>query len=57
MRHQLDSGVVFAAYGQASVAQIRGALDKRARLTDFVVRAQEMEPAERRRAFLEEFGS
>ena len=55
-RNQLDSGVVFAAYGQASVEQIRGALDKRARLADFVVRAQDMEPAERRRAFLEEFG-
>jgi hypothetical protein len=56
-RNQLDSGVVFAAYGQASVEQIRGALDKRARLADFVVRAQDMEPAERRAAFLEEFGS
>ena len=48
---------MFAAYGQASVAQIRGALDKRARLADFVVRAQDMEPAARRKAFLEEFGS
>lgn len=55
-RNQLDSGVVFAAYGQASVEQIRVALDKRARLTDFVIRAQDMEPVERRRAFLEEFG-
>jgi hypothetical protein len=56
-RNQLDSGVVFAAYGQASVAQIRGALDKRARLADFVVRAQDMKPAARRKALLEEFGS
>jgi hypothetical protein len=56
-RNQLESGVVFAAYGQASVAQIASALDKRARLTDFVVRAQDMAPAERRTAFLEEFGS
>jgi hypothetical protein len=56
-RNQLDSGVVFAAYGQASVAQIRTALDKRARLTDFVVRAQDLPPAARRTAFLEEFGS
>jgi hypothetical protein len=55
-RNQLDSGVVFAAYGQASVEQIRVALDKRARLGDFVIRAQDMGPAERRRAFLEEFG-
>jgi hypothetical protein len=57
LRHQLDLGVAFAAYGQASVQQIRRALDKRARLLDFAVRAQEMEPAERRQAFVEEFGS
>ena len=56
-RNQLDSGVVFAAYGQASVAQIRGALDKRARLQDFVIRAQDMKPAQRRKAFLKEFGA
>ena len=56
-RNQLQSGVAFAAYGQASVAQIRGALDKRARLQDFVVRAQDMTPAARRKAFLKEFGS
>lgn len=55
-RNQVDSGVVFAAYPDASVAQIRTALDKRARLIDFVVRAQEMTPATRRKAFLEEFG-
>jgi hypothetical protein len=56
-RNQLQSGVVFAAYGGASVQQILGALDKRARLGDFAIRAQAMEPGERRRAFLEEFGS
>jgi hypothetical protein len=56
-RNQLQSGVVFAAYGQASVAQIRAAVDKRARLQDFVVRAQALDPAARRAAFLKEFGS
>lgn len=55
-RNQIDSGVAFAAYGQASVAQIGGALATRARLREFVVRAQDMDPAARRRAFLEEFG-
>ena len=55
-RNKIDSGVVFAAYPDASVARIRGALDKRERLTDFVIRAQEMAPAERRKAFLAEFG-
>ena len=56
-RNQLDSGVAFSAYGQASVAQIQAALDKRARLQDFVIRAQDMESAKRRKAFLEEFGA
>ncbi len=55
-RNQVDSGVAFAAYPNASVARIKGALDKRARLIDFVVRAQEMTPAKRRNAFLKEFG-
>ncbi|MEA2137105.1 MAG: hypothetical protein QOG56_255 [Solirubrobacteraceae bacterium] len=55
-RNQLDSGFVFAAYGASTVHQIRGALDKRARLQDFVVRSQEMDPAQRRKAFLAEFG-
>jgi len=55
-RNQIDCGYVFAAYGDAFVAQVRSALDKRERLVDFVVRAQEMSPAQRRRAFLEEFG-
>jgi hypothetical protein len=55
-RNQLQSGVVFAAYPDASVAQVRCALDKRDRLADFVVRAQDMDPARRRKAFLEEFG-
>jgi hypothetical protein len=56
-RNQLQSGVVFAAYGDASVQQVRGALDKRARLIDFAVRAQDMQPDARRKAFLEEFGA
>jgi hypothetical protein len=56
-RNQLQSGVVFAAYGDASVADVRRALDKRARLQDFVIRAQTMTPAKRRKAFLKEFGA
>lgn len=55
-RNQIDSGVVFAAYGAASLERVRSALDKRARLEDFVVRAQDMTPAKRRQAFLKEFG-
>jgi hypothetical protein len=56
-RNQVDSGVVFAAYGDASVAQVKRAIDKRARLIDFAVRAQEMQSGERRAAFLQQFGS
>lgn len=56
-RNQIDSGVVFAAYGSASVVQVRSALDKRERLTAFAIRAQDMTPAARRRAFLKEFGT
>lgn len=56
-RNQVDSGVAFAAYPNASVKQIKTALDKRARLIDFAVRAQEMKPAERRKEFLEQFGA
>ncbi len=55
-RNQIDAGFAFAAYGDASVGQVRGALDKRERLSDFVIRAQDMKPGERRKAFLEEFG-
>ena len=56
-RNQINSGVVFAAYGDASVARVRSALDKRERLVDFAIRAQDMAPRQRRKAFLEEFGS
>lgn len=54
-RNQIDCGVVFAAYG-ASVEQVHAALRKRERLIDFAIRAQEMAPADRRTAFLAEFG-
>ena len=55
-RNQVDSGFAFAAYGAASVERIKTALDKRTRLIDFAVRAQDMKPGQRRKAFLREFG-
>jgi hypothetical protein len=55
-RNQVDSGVAFAAYPDASVARVRAALDARARLAGFAVRAQALGPDERRAAFLQEFG-
>jgi hypothetical protein len=56
-RNQVDCGFVFAAYGGASAQRIRTALDKRDRLIAFAVRAQDMEPAARRSAFLAQFGA
>jgi hypothetical protein len=56
-RNRIDAGFVFAAYGDAPVARVRSALRKRERLESFVIRAQDMQPGERRRAFLEEFGA
>jgi hypothetical protein len=55
-RNQIDSGFAFAAYGDASVQRVKTALDKRVRLADFAVRAQDMDGATRRKAFLKEFG-
>jgi hypothetical protein len=55
--NQIPAGFAFAAYGNASVARVRSALDKRERLADFAIRAQDMTPGERRKAFLQEFGS
>jgi hypothetical protein len=55
-RNQIDCGFAFAAYPDASVAQIRAALDKRERLIAFAIRAQDLEPGQRRAAFLDEFG-
>jgi hypothetical protein len=56
LRHnQLDSGFFFAAYGDSTVADIRRALDKRTRLTAFVLRTQGMEPAALQQEFVREF--
>ena len=55
--HEVDLSHYYSAYPDATVTTIRGALDKRARLIDFVVRAQDMSSEQRREAFLEEFGS
>ena len=44
-----------AAYPHATVGQVKTALDARARLIDFAVRAQDMAPGDLQRAFAEEF--
>ena len=53
--NQLDAGFFFAAYGEASVADVKRALDKRERLIAFLLRTQGMEPAPLQEAFVREF--
>jgi len=56
LRHnQLDAGFFFAAYGESTVADVTRALDKRARLTAFLLRTQGMEPAALQAEFVREF--
>lgn len=55
--NQIQTGLFFAAYPDATVQQVRSALDVRARTIALAVSGQGMEPAELQRAFLQEFGS
>ncbi len=55
VHNQLDAGFFFAAYGEATVADVTRALDKRARLTAFLLRTQGMAAAELQQAFVREF--
>jgi hypothetical protein len=53
--NQIDCGFFFAAYGRATLPQVRRSLDQRERLVAFAVRAQGMAPADLQRAFVREF--
>jgi hypothetical protein len=55
LRHQVHTGFFVAAYGNASVAQVRERLATRERLIAFALRAQGLAPAELQRAFVAEF--
>jgi hypothetical protein len=55
--NQIDTGLFFSAYPDATVPQVRGALDTRAKTIALAVRGQGMNAEELQRAFLEEFGS
>jgi hypothetical protein len=55
-RNQIDTGLFFSAYPDASVERVRECLETRRRTIAFALRAQGMEPAALRSAFLEEFG-
>ena len=56
MRHnQIDTTFPFSAYPDATVADVRAALALRARLIDFAIRAQAMDPATLESAYRREF--
>lgn len=54
--NQIQTGLFFSAYPDATVDQVRQALDARARTIALAVRGQSMEPAELQQKFLAEFG-
>lgn len=55
--NQIDCGFFYAAYGQATVDEVKASLDQRDRLVAFATRAQGMRPAELQQAFISEFPS
>ena len=54
--HQAKTGFFVAAYPQATVAQVRAALEQRERVIAFARSAQGMDPAQLRAAFVEQVG-
>lgn len=54
--NQIDCGFFYAAYGEATVRDVKAALEQRDKVIAFATRAQGMEPAELQQAFLTEFG-
>ena len=54
--NQIESGIFFAAYGQATVGKVKEALAQREQMIAFAIRAQGMDPAALQQAFVSEFG-
>jgi len=54
--HQIDSSLFFAAYGDRTVEEVKRGLAARAKLIAFALRAQGMQAADLKSAFLREFG-
>jgi len=57
IHNQIDCGLFYAAYGDATVGEVRAALDLRTRFTDFAVRSQGLPPAQLQAAYRKEFGT
>ncbi len=53
--HQIEAALFFAAYGGHTLDQVRANLDKRARLIEFALEAQGLEPEQLKSRFLERF--
>jgi hypothetical protein len=54
--NQIKTGVVFAAYGRATVGTVKRTLRQRDRIVDFAIKAQGLAPEALQKAFLAEFG-
>ena len=57
MAHRIKTGFFVAAYGKATVPEVRAALAQREALIAFAQEAQKMDDATRQREFLARFGS
>jgi hypothetical protein len=55
--NQIDCGFFYAAYGQATVPEVKASLAQRDKLMAFATRSQGLEPAALQQAFIKEFAS
>jgi hypothetical protein len=56
-RHQIDSSLFFAAYGDRTVEEVKRSLALRLKFVEFALRAQGLPAPELKAAFLQEFPS
>ena len=54
--NQIQTGIFFAAYGEATVGRVKQSLRQRERMIAFAVASQGLEPEALQKAFLAEFG-
>jgi len=54
--NQINTGIFFAAYQDATVPRVKHCLHQRERMIEFAVASQGLEPAALQQAFLHEFG-
>jgi hypothetical protein len=53
--HEIEAALFFAAYGAQTVEQVHANLEQRARLIEFALDAQGLEPADLKARFMERF--